>query len=192
MENILDNIGAEIIASLVTAPLLALASYWGARFWRQRPGNKTTPERSRSLEWAEMAYLVFYAVAMVGSALLGTTIVARVFGIGAVAAWSVGAVIAAWLAYFLLAFVVGYVAQGILSAYKAGGSNNLERLSSDNVARRERVFMGSLWAKLAFLLLFLGYALLVSPGDLIKPLFFGFVIFWIVDLFGAIMLLLVD
>lgn len=197
METLLDDVSIKVLVTLLAQPIIVaisgLIKMAAQRLARTSDSNAegatTVHDTGRVLVWSDVAYAVVYTAAMVGCVVLGVAVADRLFHITNEAQWTLASSLVAWGVYLVMSAVGGFLAQGLLSAGKQMDRVTLER---GPMVRRQQVYMISLWAKLAFLLVFIGWAALAAPGMVFRPMFFGLLTFLIIDSLSAIGLLLVD
>lgn len=190
MEQLLNDIGREVIITLLAAPIIMAATVAGRRalewfFGDPRAGMFDQP----LLTWNEFVYAVVITIAMFACVLLSYALVTRLFNIDDAVDWTAGYSLAVLLCYIVLSTGLGFLAQAILSA---GKQLDLGVDTRENTLRRRRMFMSTLWIKLALLALFFGWALLASPGKVLTPTVYGLVALFITDVIGAILVMTVD
>lgn len=178
------------MVALLATPIIVMASAVGRRGWERIFGDKEAKASEQPLlAWNDLVYAVVVTVAMFACVLLSYASVTRVFDIDDAAHWTAGYSLAVWLCYILLSTAIGFLAQAILSAGKQLGTGIDTR---ENTLKRRRMFMSTLWIKLALLALFFGWALLVSPGKGLAPTAYGLLVLFVTDVLGAIVVMTVD
>lgn len=197
MESLLDDVSIKVIVTLIAQPIIVaisgLIKMAGQRLSRsslpKADRETVTGDTGRALAWSDVAYAVVYAAAMVGCVVLGVAVADRLFNIANESQWTLASSLVAWGVYLAMSAVGGFLAQGLLSAGKQMDQVVLDR---GPMVRRQQVYVLSLWAKLAFLLVFAGWAALAAPDMVFRPMFLGLLTFLIIDSLSAIALLFVD
>jgi len=181
--NIIIEVIAELIAGLV---ICVISDLWHGMGKRARRRGET--DEPPLLDWREWGYLLVIISALAGCVLISVGLVMKLYDITIPAEWRLWPLLASWAIYLVLSFGVGFFGQGILSAYKGLG----RVVTVENERRRQAIFMGSVWAELAALLPFLGWALMAAPNTMAQPLSWSFVTFLGVDAVVFIIILLTD
>lgn len=197
MESLLNDVSIKVIVALIAQPItvaiFGLIKLARQRLSRSSPSDAgrelTTSDTDRGLAWSDVAYAVVYTAAMVGCVVLGVAVADRLFKIADDSQWTLASSLVAWGVYLVMSAVGGFLAQGLLSAGKQMDQVALDR---GPMVRRQQVYVLSLWAKLAFLLVFVGWAALAAPDMVFRPMFIGLLTFLIIDSLCAIALLFVD
>lgn len=187
MADFWNRISLEVIGSVIGALIVsAVTTLW--RHVRKTGEEHEDQLRPPLLDWREWGYFLVIISALAGCVLISVGLVMRWYGLAAPAEWRLWPLLISWAIYLVLSFGVGFFGQGILSAYKG-----LRRVTTvENDRRRQAIFMGSVWAKLAALLPLLGWTLMAAPHSLAQPLSWSFVAFLGIDAVIFIALLLSD
>lgn len=193
METLLYEVGMRVIVVLIATPIVMAITGVAKKTWQQANGSaqSTGSESTRSssaaaggVPWNTLAYAVVYGAAMIGIMELSLALTTRLFSIDAEAQWTLGSSVTAWGFYLLFSLLAGILAQGLIAASRQGGRGLVER----SATQRQMVGSG-LWTKLAFLPVYLGWAILAAPGTLFRPMIFGLLTFVIIDVLSLLALL---
>ncbi len=160
------------------------ARHRGADRHVEPDGSRSPGAAAGGVPWNTLAYAVVYGALMIGIMELSLALTTRLFGIDAEAQWTLGSSVTAWSLYLALSLLAGILAQGLITASRQSGRGMVERSAT------QRQMLGSgLWTKLAFLPVYLGWAILAAPGTVFRPMIFGLLTFVIIDVLSVLALL---
>lgn len=193
MEKLLYEVGMRVIVVLIATPIVMAITGLTKRTWQRANGTAKSIQAGgaasdaggrAAVPWSTLAYAVVYGALMIGIMEFSLAVSTRLFGIDAEAQWTLGSSVTAWGLYLALSLLAGILAQGLIAASRQGGRGLVER----SATQRQMVGSG-LWTKLAFLPVYLGWAILVAPGAVYYPMIFGLLTFVIIDVLNVLALL---
>ena len=189
MEDLLREVAADIVASVIAAPILFIAGFYARPLWHQMLGH-TEGEDSEQLQISELVYLVFLSSILGGIALVSAYLALNWLHVPDIDHVSLYAILLSFGFYLLFSIVINFLGVNILSSMKRTAGRDVSVNSPAD--KRGRVFSATTMAKFSVAVLMGAWALWASPPHRVEPFLIGLFFLFFIDVIGAIVMLLTD